>query len=63
VRLQNALAPTPGWAGNYFWGGWAGTTFRISPQDSLFAISMEQAPDYREFFQSTFGSLVSAAIL
>jgi CubicO group peptidase (beta-lactamase class C family) len=63
VRLQNGVAPTPGSAGDYFWGGWAGTTFRISPQDSLFAISMVQAPDYREFFQLTFGALLSAAIL
>jgi CubicO group peptidase (beta-lactamase class C family) len=63
VRLQNGLALTPGSAGDYFWGGWAGTTFRVSPQDSLFAISMVQAPDYREFFQSTFGALFNAAIL
>jgi CubicO group peptidase (beta-lactamase class C family) len=63
VRLQNGLAPTLGSAGDYFWGGWAGTTFRISPQDSLFGISMVQAPDYREFFQATFGSLLCAAIL
>jgi CubicO group peptidase (beta-lactamase class C family) len=63
VRLQNGLALTPGSAGDYFWGGWAGTTFRISPQDSLFAIFMVQAPDYRESFQATFGSLLFAAIL
>jgi CubicO group peptidase (beta-lactamase class C family) len=63
VRLQNGLAPTLGSAGDYFWGGWAGATFRISPQDSLFGISMVQAPDYREFFQATFGSLLCAAIL
>ena len=28
------LAPTPGSVGDYFWGGAAGTSFRISPQDS-----------------------------
>jgi CubicO group peptidase (beta-lactamase class C family) len=63
VRLQPGLAPTLGNVGDYFWGGAAGTSFRISPQDSLFAILMAQAPDYREPFAWTFANLVSAAIL
>jgi CubicO group peptidase (beta-lactamase class C family) len=63
VRLQYGLATTPGSVGDYFWGGWAGTTFRVSPQDSLFAIFMTQAPDYREHFGWTFGNLLNAAIL
>ena len=49
--------------GDYFWGGLAGTTFRISPRDSLFAIFMTQAPDNREHFGWTFGNLLNAAIL
>jgi CubicO group peptidase (beta-lactamase class C family) len=63
VRLQYGLATTPGSVGDYFWGGWAGTTFRVSPQDSLFAIFMTQAPDHREHFGWTFGNLLNAAIL
>jgi CubicO group peptidase (beta-lactamase class C family) len=63
VRLQPGLASTPGSVGDYFWGGWAGTTFRVSPQDSLFTILMVQAPDYRESFGWTFANLVNAAIL
>jgi CubicO group peptidase (beta-lactamase class C family) len=63
VRLQPGLAPTPGNVGDYFWGGWAGTTFRISPQDSLFAILMVQAPDYRVHLNQTFANLYNAAIL
>jgi CubicO group peptidase (beta-lactamase class C family) len=63
VRLQYGLAMTPGSVGDYFWGGWAGTTFRVSPQDSLFAIFMTQAPDNREHFGWTFGNLLNAAIL
>ena len=63
VRLQYGLATTPGSVGDYFWGGWAGTTFTVSPQDSLFAIFMTQAPDYREHFGWTFGNLLKAAIL
>ena len=63
VRLQYGLATTPGSVGDYFWGGWAGTTFRVSPQDSLFAIFMTQAPDNRQHFGWTFGNLLNAAIL
>jgi CubicO group peptidase (beta-lactamase class C family) len=63
VRLQYGLATTPGSVGDYFWGGWAGTTFKVSPQDSLFAIFLTQAPDYRESFGWTFGNLLNAAIL
>jgi CubicO group peptidase (beta-lactamase class C family) len=63
VRLENGQAATPGSVGDYFWGGWAGTTFRISPQDSLFAIFMAQAPDHREPFFWTFATVLNAAIL
>ncbi len=63
VRLQSGLAPTVGNVGDYFWGGAAGTSFRVSPQDSLFAILMVQAPEHREHFGQTFGNLYNAAIL
>jgi CubicO group peptidase (beta-lactamase class C family) len=63
VRVQYGLAPTPGSLGDYFWGGWAGTTFRISPQDSLFAILMMQAPDYRVHINQTFANLYNAALV
>ncbi len=63
VRQQPGLAPTPGNVGDYFWGGWAGTTFRVSPQDSLFALLMVQAPDYRDHFGRTFANLYNAAIV
>jgi len=63
VRLENGMALTPGSVGDYFWGGWAGTTFRISPRDSLFAIFMVQAPDYREHLQWIFAAALNAAIL
>ena len=63
VRLQNGVVATAGSVGDYFWGGWAATTFRISPEDSLFAIFMAQAPDYRDHFSWIFRNLYSAAIL
>ena len=56
VRLQYGLAPTPGSVGDYFWGGWAGTTFRISPQELAVRdphgagarLSSPSQPDVRE---------------
>lgn len=63
VRTDAGLAPTAGSVGEYFWGGIAGTAFWISPKDSLFAILMLQAPDYRDHFRLLFRNLVNAAIL
>ncbi|HEY1452687.1 MAG TPA: serine hydrolase domain-containing protein [Roseiarcus sp.] len=62
VRLQNGVVATTGSVGDYFWGGWAATNFRISPQDSLFAIFMAQAPDYSDHFFWLFRNLYNAAI-
>ncbi len=39
-----------------------GTAFWVSPRDSLFAILMVQAPEYREYLRALFRNLVSAAI-
>jgi CubicO group peptidase (beta-lactamase class C family) len=63
VRTDPGLAPTAGGVGEYFWGGIAGTAFWISPRDSLFAVLMVQAPDYRDYFRLLFRNLVNAAIL
>lgn len=63
VRTDPGLAPTAGSPGEYFWGGVAGTAFWISPRDSLFAILMVQAPEYRDYFRTLFRNLVNAAIL
>ena len=63
VRTEPGLAPTAGSVGEYFWGGIAGTAFWISPKDSLFAILMLQAPDYRDHFRLLFRNMVNAAIL
>jgi CubicO group peptidase (beta-lactamase class C family) len=62
VRIEPGLAPTAGSIGEYFWGGMMGTTFWVSPRDSLFAILMVQTPEYREYFRVLFRNLVSAAI-
>ncbi|MBV1701444.1 MAG: beta-lactamase family protein [Hyphomicrobiales bacterium] len=62
VRTQTGIAPSPGSAGEYFWGGLAGTAFWISPHDGLFAIMMVQAPEQRDYFRLLFRTLVYAAL-
>ena len=62
VRTGPGIAPTPGSVGEFFWGGMMGTAFWVSPRDSLFAILMVQAPEYREYLRALFRNLVSAAI-
>jgi CubicO group peptidase (beta-lactamase class C family) len=62
VRTESGRAPSPGRVGEYFWGGMMGTTFWISPKDSLFAALMVQSPEYREYFRVLFRNLVAAAI-
>jgi CubicO group peptidase (beta-lactamase class C family) len=61
VRLQPGMAHVPGSVGQYFWGGLAGTTFWVDPQEELFAIMMIQAPGQRDYFRNLFRDLVYAA--
>lgn len=63
VRKQLGVAPVPGSAGTYFWGGLAGTTFFVDPSLNLFACLMLQAPNQREYFRMLFRDLVYAAVL
>ncbi len=63
VRTEAGIAPTIGSAGEFFWGGVAGTSFWVSPRDALFAILLVQAPENREFFRQLFRNLVNAAII
>ncbi len=63
VRTTPGLAPTPGAAGDFFWGGVAGTAFVISPALDLFAVLMVQAAEYREHFRNLFRNLLAASIL
>ena len=63
VRKQLGVAPVPGSAGTYFWGGLAGTTFFVDPALQLFACLMLQAPNQREYYRMLFRNLVYAAVL
>jgi len=63
VRKQLGVAPVPGSAGTYFWGGLAGTTFVVDPTLNLFACLMLQAPNQREYYRMLFRNMVYAAVL
>jgi len=62
VRLADGLATTPGSAGQYHWGGIAGTFFWVDPRERLFAILMVQAPGQRLHCRTLFRALVHAAV-
>jgi CubicO group peptidase (beta-lactamase class C family) len=63
VRKHQGVASTPGSVGSYFWGGMAGTTFLIDPQEDLCATLMLQAPNQREYYRLLFRNLVYATLL
>jgi CubicO group peptidase (beta-lactamase class C family) len=63
VRTDPGRAPTAGSVGEFFWGGMMGTTFWVSPRDSLFAVLMVQTPEYREYFRVLYRNLVTAAVV
>ena len=48
--------------GLYFWGGMAGTTFWVDPQEEMYAVFMAQAPGQRDEVRNLFRNLVYAAI-
>lgn len=62
VRTHVGLAPVPGSAGLYYWGGIAGTTFFVDPALDLYAMLMIQAPNQRDYYRPLFRDLVYAAL-
>ena len=62
VRTQPGMSVTPGSPGQYFWGGFAGTTFWIDPAEELYAMLMIQAPGQRDYCRAVFRTLVYAAL-
>jgi CubicO group peptidase (beta-lactamase class C family) len=62
VRLQAGIAPVAGSKGLYFWGGMAGTTFWVDPQEEMHAVLMVQAPGRRDELRTLFRNLVYGAI-
>ncbi len=62
VRREAGVANMAGSRGEYFWGGVAGTTFFIDPQEQLVGVFMMQGPGQRDYFRTLFRNLVYAAI-
>lgn len=63
VRPSNGIAPTPGSAGDFNWGGYAGTTFWVDPKEQLVAVFMVQSiGPVRAYHRALFRQLVYQAI-
>jgi CubicO group peptidase (beta-lactamase class C family) len=63
VRREAGLAGTPGSAGDFMWGGFAGTYFWVDPKEELVGILMTQQPGpLRVYYRKLFRQLVYQAI-
>jgi len=57
------MAPMPGSVGEFYWGGAAGTSFWIDPQERMVPILLIQAPGQRLYYRHLFRSLVYQSIV
>ena len=63
VRQGAGVAGVSGSAGEFMWGGYAGTYFWVDPKEQLVAVYMTQAPSpIRAYYRKLFKQLVYAAI-
>jgi CubicO group peptidase (beta-lactamase class C family) len=63
VRQGDGVAGVPGSAGEFMWGGYAGTYFWVDPKEELVAVYMTQAPSpIRAYYRKMFKQLVYQAI-
>jgi CubicO group peptidase (beta-lactamase class C family) len=63
VRPSDGIAPVPGSAGDFNWGGYAGTFFWVDPREQLVAVFMVQsAGALRGYHRTLFRQLVYQAI-
>ncbi len=62
VRTAPGLTSVPGSVGTFYWGGIAGTTFWIDPEEDMFALMLIQAPGQRDYYRMLFRSLAYAAV-
>jgi CubicO group peptidase (beta-lactamase class C family) len=64
VRPSDGIAPIPGSAGDFNWGGYAGTVFWVDPKEQLVAVFMVQsAGALRLYHRTLFRQLVYQAIV
>jgi len=63
VRQGAGIAALPGSAGEFMWGGYAGTYFWVDPKEEIAAVYMVQAPSpMRPYYRRLFKQMVYAAI-
>ena len=62
VRHGSGMGQTPGTAGEFFWGGVAGTYFWVAAREELYGLMMVQAPRQRDYFRQLFRTLVYGAL-
>jgi len=63
VRQAAGVAGVPGSAGEFMWGGYAGTYFWVDPKEQIVAVYMTQAPSpIRAYYRKLFKQLVYSAI-
>ncbi len=63
VRTHAGVSTMPGSVGTYHWGGIAGTTFFVDPEQDFFGILMTQAPNQRDATRALFRSLAYATLI
>ena len=62
VRRENGQSPMPGTAGDYGWGGAAGTTYWADPKQQMYVILMMQAPKQRVIIRNKLRGLIYGTI-
>ena len=62
VRRETGVAPIPGSAGEYYWGGAGGTYFWVDPKRDMFVVFMMQSPKRRVAYRALLRNMVYAAI-
>jgi len=64
VRPSDGVAGVPGTAGDYYWGGYAGTYFWIDPKEQITAVFMTQSPGVlRNYHWNLVRQLVYQAVI
>lgn len=64
VRPGDGLASMPGSAGDFYWGGYAGTIFWVDPKEQIVAVMMMQSPGaMRQYHRNLLRQLVYQAVV
>ncbi|HVY04345.1 MAG TPA: serine hydrolase domain-containing protein [Burkholderiales bacterium] len=62
TRLERGQSEWPGSPGDFFWSGYAGTSFWVDPEEELVPVFMSQEPVRRLYYRILFRNLVYQAI-